>query len=720
MASVGGKAGLPSPSGRINVASGNLTRMTTPPLLIGIDIGGTFTDAVVIDGSSREVLQAFKLPSTPSAPATAVLTAVRRIAETFDVRGAAVCHGTTIGTNALIERNGARTALIATSGFTDVIELRRQDRPNLYDLSVTVSEPLVEADHRLGALERMDAAGGVVRPLEGIAALLERITDLGVQSIAISLLHCYANPAHEQMLKAALQARFPDTFLTLSSEICPEYGEYERTSTAVVNAYIGPPVRDYLRTLKNELAAMGVDQLLIVKSNGGLTSADNAAQFPAHLIESGPAAGVMASAAYGLHVGRRNTIAFDMGGTTAKAGVISDYTPQMTSEFKADSLKQGRNVGGYPIRSAVLDIVEIGSGGGSIAWIDAGGIPKVGPESAGADPGPACYSRGGSRPTVTDAHAVIGTLCGQTFAGTGVVFDRSLAVEAVRRHIAAPLNWSVEKAAYAIIDIAVADMNEMVKLATVRRGRDPRDFSLIASGGAGPLHAALVGSEIGAAETIVPPYSGMFSALGATLGQVKHNVSRTLLSPLADLEPTTLVQAFDHLAERARALLDSENARQSKVVITRGANCRYIGQLYELEVPLGEAVAELPTPEMLERAFREIYRTEFGFELPQARVELVKAHMTIVLEPQDPRPTFAPTSYARQDRPPLRRQAYVHADGTRGEIAVYGTREHVGLDAVGPLVVEHAGSTVWVRGPDPVRIHSDGSVVITHQRGEPR
>ena len=696
--------------------------MTSLPLLIGVDIGGTFTDAVVIDRGSREVLKAFKLPSTPDQPATAVLTAIRQIAEDFDVRGASVCHGTTVGTNALIERDGVRTALVATAGFTDVIELRRQDRPNLYDLSVELSEPLVLKGDRLGAMERMDAGGGVVSQLEGVEELLENIAALGVRSVAVSLLHSYANPAHEQALKTAFQARFPDMFLTLSSEICPEYGEYERTSTAVVNSYIGPCVRDYLQTLKREVSALGVDQLLIVKSNGGLTSADNASQFPAHLIESGPAAGVMASAAYGLHIGRPNTIAFDMGGTTAKAGVISDHEPKMTYEFKADSLKQGRNVGGYPIRSAVLDIVEIGSGGGSIAWIDEGGVPKVGPESAGADPGPACYSRGGQRPTVTDAHAVIGTVCDHTFVGTGVLFNRALAVEAVRKHIAEPLGWTVAKAAYAIIDIAVADMNEMVKLATVRRGLDPRDFSLIASGGAGPLHAAMVGSEIGAAETVVPPYSGMFSALGATLGLVKHNVSQTLLAPIAALKDTTLQQAFGNLDSRGAALLLSEDVAKANVTITRSANCRYIGQLYELEVPLGGSDTSLPAPQALDQAFRDVYKGEFGFELPQAHVEVVKVHMTIVVEPNDKRPTFAAIRNAvgvagNDAMAPLRTQAYVHPDGLQGEIPVYSSQSHPGLSTSGPLVIEHAGSTVWVRGRDPVRIQSDGSVIITHVKG---
>lgn len=689
--------------------------MTHQKTLIGIDIGGTFTDAIVVDRRSRQVLLAFKIPSTPSEPATAVITALERISGEMSIEGARVCHGTTIGTNALIERRGAKTGLLATVGFTDVIELRRQDRPNLYDLSVELSEPLVDAGCRFGVAERVDADGCEVAPLRELDAVLDAVAASGVQSLAIALLHSYANPTHEQAIKSRVADRFPGMYVTLSSEISPEYGEYERTSTTVVNSYIGPPVKDYIGRLETESAKLGVAELLIVKSNGGLTSARNAIQFPAHLIESGPAAGTIATAAYAAHVDRRNVIAFDMGGTTAKAGVITDYTPQMVYEFRADALKHGKNVGGFPIRSAVLDIVEIGSGGGSIAWIDAGGVPKVGPESAGADPGPACYSRGGTRPTVTDAHAVIGTLCANTFAGTGVVFDRSLAVRAIDEHLAKPLGWTVERAAYAIIQIAVANMNEMVKLATVRRGLDPRDFSIVASGGAGPLHAALVGAEIGARETVVPPYPGMFSALGATLGRVKHDLSMSVVKPLARLTPDALGQAFEALNARADTILAAENTDDHSLAFTRTAFCRFAGQLYELELTLGASGQPLPTPEALEAQYRDAYRREFGFDLPNAGVELVKVHLGVELRQGEQGQVFAPSSHSPREQPrPLRYQSYVTPRGEHTEIPVYSSAASVGLQARGPMLVEHAGSTVWVRDADEVLICSDGAVQIRH------
>jgi len=688
--------------------------MTSSDTLIGIDIGGTFTDAVVVDRRSRRVLMAFKTPSTPSDPSEAVISALERIASDMPLAGARVCHGTTIGTNALIERRGARTGLLATRGFTDVIELRRQDRPNLYDLAVELSEPLVEHTERFGVTERTAADGSVITPLQDLDAILDQVESAGVQSLAVALLHSYANPAHEQEVRQRVAERFPGIYITLSSEISPEYGEYERTSTTVVNAYIGPPVKRYLSRLDDEARGLGVGQLLIVKSNGGLTSVRNAVQFPAHLIESGPAAGIIATAAYARNIERRHVIAFDMGGTTAKAGAISDYEPQMTYEFRADALRHGKDVGGYPIRSAVLDIVEIGSGGGSIAWIDPGGVLKVGPASAGADPGPACYSRGGTRPTVTDAHAVIGTLCAHAFEGTGVSFDRASAVRAIEEHLARPLGWTVESAAHSIIRIAVANMTEMVKLASVKRGLDPRDFSIVASGGAGPLHAALVGAEVGARETVVPPFPGMFSALGATLGRVKHDLSMSMVSPLARLPPGSLAAAFDAVAERAQAVLAAEDTIDQDVAIQRKVFCRFVGQLYELELPLGSATDPLPSLEVLECRYRAAYRREFGFDLPSAIVELVKIHLAVELRRREEGQAFQPSTHIAVRPAPSRHQAYVTPAGEHIEIPVYSSTTSIGLQALGPMLVEHAGSTVWVRDADEVRVCSDGCVLIRH------
>ena len=692
--------------------------MTANRRLIGIDVGGTFTDAVVLDAGGGGVLQAFKLLSTPANPGDAVITALQRIARDIDIRGALVCHGTTVGTNTLIQRKGARVGLLATAGFTDIIELRRQNRPTLYDLAVPVSEPLVPRHLRLGVNERMDAQGQVVVPLEGMEQVVEELRAAGIDSVAIAFLHAYVNPAHEQQVRRTLEEALPGVFVTSSSDVCPQFREFERTSTAVVNAYIGPAVGSYIRGISEKANAMGVRDLMIVKSNGGLTSPDNAAQYPVHLIESGPAAGMIAAAAYARVTGRKNAIAFDMGGTTAKVGVIQNYEPKVTDEFLADQLVNGRNVGGYPIRSAVLDIIEIGAGGGSIARIDGGGVLKVGPESAGATPGPACYSLGGQFPTVTDAHAVIGTLSQQTFEGSGVTFSRKLAVAAIDMHIAKPMGWSVARAAHSVIELAVASMTEMMRLATVRRGLDPREFSILASGGAGPLHAAWVGVEVGAKEVVIPPFPGMFSALGALLGEVRHDLSQTLLCPVMDLHAEALAQAFAQLKGKADSLLAREPKGSGQPGFMRFADLRFAGQLFELRVPLGPFGGQIPSPVDIERDFRMLYESEFGFDLVESKVQLVNLHLVATLPMGGSGAcVFSNESGASPGARPYRMQNFLHADGSEEPLPVYRTADCIGAKLEGPLLIEHSGSTVWVHAGQHAIIGTDGGVAFQVQGG---
>jgi len=692
--------------------------MADQALVIGIDVGGTFTDAIALDPGTGSILAAFKVPSTPEDPAIAVISALERIAGEHSVTEATICHGTTVGTNTLIERKGADVGLITTKGFTDVIELRRQNRPTLYHLPVQISEPLVPAERRFGVNERMDARGNVVEELDDVEALIERIQETGADAFAISCLHAYANSGHEERLEKALRDAFPDSFITASYDVCPEFREYERTSTTVVNAYIGPAVGRYIQRLDQAAAGMGVANLMIVKSNGGLTSPRNAQRYPVHLIESGPAAGMIATTAYARATGRSNVIAFDMGGTTAKTGVVHDFNPKITDEFHADHLVAGRDVGGYPIRSAVLDIIEVGAGGGSIAWIDSGGVPKVGPESAGADPGPACYGKGGQLPTVTDAHAVIGTLNKETFEGTGVAFRRELAVEAIEKHIARPMGWSVAKAAHAIIEIAVANMTEMVRLATVRRGLDPRGFSIFASGGAGPLHAASVGAEVGVKEVVIPPYPGIFSALGAMLGEVRHDLSSTLLRPLADLQLDVVEAAFDVLGGKAAELLAEEPGGMDGAVFQRFADLRFIGQMSELRVPLGTRDEALPPIEEIERRFRLVYQDEFGFDLADSKVELVNVHLVASLPLKaDSGTLFCNGQQTASDAPrPYQTRSYIEKDESEQQIPVYRSHECIGATLPGPLLIDHSGSTVWVPQGQSASVGADGSVVFNIDR----
>jgi N-methylhydantoinase A len=681
-------------------------------LLIGIDVGGTFTDAIAYDGAEQKILIAFKLPSTPDDPGRAVMAAIERIAETIDVNRSVVFHGTTVGTNTLIERKGAKTALLSTKGFSDVIELRRQVRPNLYDFDVRISEPLAPKSLRFDLVERIGADGSVIEPLQA-SNIIQLLKAARVESVAVSFLHSYANSGHEEEVVALLQDALPGMFVSRSSDVCPEFREYERTSTTLVNSYIGPRVSTYVTRLDAALTAKGVDHLMIVKSNGGLTSPKNASHFPVHLIESGPAAQVIASAAFARATNRPNLVAFDMGGTTAKAGLIYGGKPEVAFEFYANHLVDGRDVGGYAIRSSVLDLVEIGAGGGSIAWIDEARVLKVGPQSAGAVPGPACYGHGGALPTVTDAHAVIGTLAPELFKGTGIEFKPDLAVAAIQRHIADPYGWSIARAAYAVIDIAVANMAEMVRLATTRRGLDPRNFAILASGGAGPLHASAVGEQIGATEVIVPPYPGMFSAFGATLGFIRHELTQTFLSSVQTLEITAVNAVFEKLRERAYAILDAEPQGIAPPNLERFLEARFAGQLFELKMALGRYGEPLPNSADIEISFRKLYFSEYGFDLPDAQVQVVNLRLTVEVDlghrgdgffdgqPGEPKELCA-----------IRVTPLLSRNGDEHIVPVYRAAEAVGAIVEGPAIIEHSGSTVWILDRQVASIGSSGEVTV--------
>lgn len=685
-------------------------------LLIGIDVGGTFTDAIVFDAVRKTFLAAFKIPSTPGEPGKAVISAVQKIAETVDVKGAVVFHGTTVGTNTLIERKGSKTALLSTRGFSDLIELRRQVRPNLYNFDVKISEPLVPSSLRIDVTERIAADGTIVEPLEASDAV-GHLKASGANAVAVCFLHCYANSSHEERIVEAIEAELPHVYVTRASDVCPEFREYERASTTVVNAYIGPTVSRYVKGLDSELKSHGVDRLMIVKSNGGLTSPPNAARYPVHLIESGPAAQLIATAAFACATKRANLVAFDMGGTTAKAGLIRDGKPEVAAEFYADRLVDGVDVGGYAIRSSVLDLVEIGAGGGSIAWVDDANVLKVGPQSAGAMPGPACYGRGGTLPTVTDAHAVIGTLTIELLQDAGVGLRRELAVEAIKKHIADPFGWTVAKAAHAIIDIAVANMAEMVRLTTTRRGLDPRNFAILASGGAGPLHAPAVGEQIGSTEVIVPPYPGMFSAFGATLGSIRHEITQTFLRRVQDLEPTALDHAFEELKVRVLELLSAE-PQGAPPTLERILEARFVGQLFELRIPLGHVGERFPSQSEIEQMFRSQYRDEYGFDLPDAQVQAVNLRLVAEVDLGHRGDiVFAGAAGLNAKAEPCRFVNLLQREGTEQRVPVYRATDSAGSLFHGPAIIEHSGSTVWIHSRQSAKVGGSGEVLVSLSGG---
>jgi N-methylhydantoinase A len=657
---------------------------------VGVDVGGTFTD-VLVETLAGEVVAAYKVPSTPGDPARAVLQGLGTLPPVVASAGFAVRHGTTVATNALIERKGAATALITNRGFRDVLALRRQARPALFSLEQRISPPLVPEPMRFEVAGRIGPDGAELEPLDPaeIEALARRLPALGVRTVAISLLHAYANPAQESAIAATLAQMAPDLFVTSSSEVAPEIGEFERTSTAVVNAYVGPAVRGYVARLDQGVRAAGGSVLAIIKSNGGATSPANACRFPVHLIESGPAAGVVAAAALGRRLGLDRLIAFDLGGTTAKVSVVRAGQPTMTREFQADRFVEGRDVGGYPIRSATVDLIEIGAGGGSLAWLDKQGLIKIGPESAGADPGPACYERGGERPTLTDAHAVIGNLSARALAAAGVRFEPERARAAIERHVAGPLGWTVARAAHAIVEIANAKMADLVRLATVRRGLDPRDYVLVAYGGGGPLHAAEIARALGIPEVIVPPAPGMFSAGGTLRSEIRHDLAVTHLARLRGENPRVIEHTFTEAESRVRGLFAAEAEPHGAVLVEHSIEARFAGQLFALEIPV-----TLPLDlDRAERDFREAYRREFGYDLPDSPVQLVNVKVIAYAE------AMALNSTA--DAPP----PGVGADPAHEALTPTGARIHQPVltradladgPRNGPLTVADQGATVLV------------------------
>lgn len=683
-------------------------------LRIGIDVGGTFTDAVVFDSSGR-CLDAFKLPSTSDDPGRAVLSALQRIGARWPLAGATVCHGTTVGTNAVIERKGGPTALVTTRGFRDVLALRRQARPELYTFDQHLTEPLIARSARVEVDERIAHDGEVIEPVSGLPGLIETIRALGVSSIAVSLLNAYASPQHEKQVEAALREAFPNAFVSTSSDVTPEIREFERTSTVVVNAYLGPVVSRYIADLAAAVRSAGARALYVVKSNGGLTSPVNAARYPVHLVESGPAAALTATARFGVSIGRPNVLAFDMGGTTTKAGVVFAGEPRLTDEFYADALVEGRNVGGYPILSSVIDLVEIGAGGGSLAWLDDAGVLKVGPRSAGARPGPACYGLGGELPTVTDAHAVIGTLVPELLQTSAITLRIDLARRAIVTHLAEPLGWSVARAAHAILDIAVANMAEMVRLATVRRGLDPRDFVLVPSGGAGPLHAVAIAREVGISEIMVPPLPGMFSALGAMLSPIRHDLSASFLRQVRDVAPGQLERAFAPLHEKLDGLFAVEQDKVEQPRTLRFADIRFRGQLFQLKIALGLAVDALPEAGALESAFRAAYATEYGFDLPNGVPEIVNLRLSATAEAGAIASLALASSSCIGTTPTIAglSATLIDALGAATDVPVHFVdAASSDSDIPGPAILAIAGATIWLQPGCTARIDPRGSVRI--------
>ena len=603
---------------------------------IGVDIGGTFTDVAVLDETSGRVGIA-KVSTTPRDFGAAVIEGTRAAMDEYRIAPETVSllsHATTIVTNALLESKGANVALVATRGFRDVLELRRSARADLYDLFQDAPAVLVPRRRRLEITERIDAQGEIVTALDEaeIDTLIGSIRGLGgVEAVAVCLMFSFLNDVHEQRIGERLRAALPGLPVFLSSEILPEIREFERTSTTAVCAYVGPVLASYLERLAAALAGLGLPALHVMGSNGGVLDVASAIKMPAAAVESGPAAGVIAAQRLGEQVGRANLISFDMGGTTAKASLIENGRIETTSEYEVGG--QG-NVGrwlhgtGHPIRLPVIDLAEVSAGGGSIAWIDPGGALRVGPGSAGAEPGPACYGLGGDRPTVTDANVVLGYLSRTHLLGGRLPIDAAAAEAAVRAHVADPLGQSVMEAAAGIISVVNHGMAEALRIVSVERGHDAREFSLAAFGGAGPVHAAALAEEIDIPEVIVPPIPGGFSALGLVTTDLRRDWSHTFYSPIESIDLGALNQRLAELERAAEFMLRGAGVPEPDRAIERAADCRYTKQAYELTVPLASGTVTRETLDALAREFHAQHLRTYGHENPNESVQMVNVRVT--------------------------------------------------------------------------------------------
>jgi N-methylhydantoinase A len=672
---------------------------------IAVDIGGTFTDLVAVDDDGK--VSRSKSLTTPDDFARGIQDCLR--GANIDVAGADFfVHGSTVTINAVLERKGARTGLITTKGFRDVYEIGRGNRPEGYNLFFKRPVPLVPRDLRFEVEERLYATGEVFKPLdeESAKATIGALKATGVESVAVCLLHAYANAAHEQRLGELLRQQFPQAYISLSHEILREFREYERTSTTVLNSYVGPIVSRYLVSLERMLSTGGFrGTFRVMQSNGGVMSAETAKRMPVTMMESGPVAGVIAAARLGQSLDCRHIISFDMGGTTAKSSLIKDFHPEVTSSYYV-----GGYVSGQPMMLPVVDIVEVGNGGGSIAWIDPAGGLKVGPQSAGAAPGPACYGKGGTEPTVTDANLITGRIDPEYFLGSGVRLQRDKAVQAVTEKIAKPLDLSLEEAALGILTIANFNMSLSVRAVSVEKGYDPRDCVLVPSGGGGALHAIAIARELSVPRVIIPPMPAHFSALGMLLADLKHDYVQTYVRELAETSGTQIAGAFSLLEKSAFEILAEEGARAEDIVVRRFLDMRYRGQEYTLPVPITEDLRSLVDFSEIRARFDQLHQEHYGHSAPQEPVMIVNLRLSALGKTDDRLPLASPPL---QGERAARGHRAVIFETTSIDTPVYlrsGLKESDSLD--GPAVIEEIGATILVYPGDKMQVNEFGHLVI--------
>lgn len=664
------------------------------PVRIGFDVGGTFTD-FALEAPDGELITGKRLTTYPD-PSEACVAGLDELIAAAGVGWgdvAQLVHGTTLGSNVVIERKALGIGLLTTRGFRDVLLIGREKRYQVYDLQIEKPRPLVPRRLIGEVTERILADGSVRTPLDEADArrAIRALAALGITTLAVCLLHAYLNPEHEQRVAALVAEEAPDVTVTLSHEVSPTFREYERTSTTVVNAYVMTALREYLRGLQRAFDARGCrSHLFVMQSSGGIATAEAMERYPVRMIESGPAAGALMAAAYGELTGHRDLVAFDMGGTTAKLALIEAGRPDTKATFELHRVNNAPG-SGLPMNIQAIDLVEIGAGGGSIARA-ALGIIAVGPESASSTPGPVCYGRGGTEPTVTDANLVLGYLNPQFFAGGALRLHVGAAARAIEERVGRPLGLALEDAAWGIHAIVNTNMELATRVVSIERGRDPRDLTLVAFGGSGPVHGCRLAQALGIPRVILPAAAGVTAAIGLLSAEVKFDVARTYQRRLDDLDPARLAAIYDEMAEQAVAVV-RDSAVEGEIRVVRSADARYVGQGYELSVPVPAGRLDDAALTRVRAGFDEIYAARYGYANPREPVEVVTWKLSAV--GGTPRVALAkrPPRSGEGSRKGVRRAYFPEVPGYL-ECPVYDRYAlAAGITLTGPAIVEEREST---------------------------
>ena len=688
---------------------------------VGVDIGGTFTDIVFLGADGK--IHTKKISSSVEDYAQAIADGLDQVFGETGLQASAVeelRHGTTVASNAILESKGALTGLITTKGFRDILEIRNLRMPRLYDLAWEKPVPLVERHLRVVVDERVNAQGGIDKPLDPKDAerAVDELLARKVEAIAVCLIHSYANPEHELMIKEIIGKKAPGLPFCISFEVLPEIKEYERTSSTTINAYVMPIVASYLASLRKNLDDAGVTvPLLLMQSNGGLTTADEAARLPMNIIESGPAAGVIGAQALARAGGLPNIVTFDMGGTTAKASLVENGEVTRSIEYQVGGgIMMGSRLltgAGYMLKVPAIDLAEVGAGGGSIVWIDAGGSMQIGPQSAGADPGPVCYDTGGTKPTVTDANVLLGYINPNYLVGGELKLDASKARAVFEDRIAKPLGLSVEHAAYGAHQITASNMIRAIKSVSTERGRDPREYALFAFGGSGPIFSAGMARELRMKRVMVPPSPGLFSSFGLLYADVEHHYSRTFRHLLRKIDLGELNRIWDRMVDGALDQLAVDGFSEGKRQVRRTASMHYQGQTFELTVPVPDGPIDEKAVAVLEESFsREHERTyghRAGADEPLELVNMQVVGYGVSERSRVPDRILATKAGEAAPLPP--RQVYFGLDAGWQETPIL-RRSDLETPRQGPCIVEEYDATVVIPPDSKAELDAYGNILI--------